>query len=148
MDDIGQESIKKLLRRVGEETVSKARDVAPYVTGNLHDDIQLFTENLGSLEIEIGNSLIVKYAPWVHNGTGLYGKYKTKIVPKNKKALKTPFGIFKSTNGQKAQPYLTDGLSNYIKSGGFDRALNDAGDDLSEEIFDGLKKSLKNITIG
>jgi len=144
-------SIKKLLVRVGEEAATEARKIAPYDTSNLHNDIQVFDSKLSSLEIEIGNSLLAPYARFVHEGTGLYGKYKQKIVPKTKKALKTPFGVFKSTKGQKAQPYLTDAVSNYINSGGLDKAINDAGNELSAEIFkkikEELKTSLKNITI-
>lgn len=141
------QAIENLLFRVGSEVANEAKEIAPYQTGNLKRDIQVFDEHIGKGEVSIGNSLLAKYAPYVHEGTGLYGKHKKRITPKNKKALKTPFGIFKSTKGQKAQPYLTDGLSNYIKNGGFDRAINDCGDELSEEIFDTLKDSLKNITI-
>jgi len=141
------QAIEKLLFRVGSEVANEAKETAPYQTGNLKRDIQVFSEHLDKGEVSIGNSLLAEYAPFVHEGTGLYGKHKRKITPKNKKALKTPFGIFKSTKGQKAQPYLTDGLSNYIKSGGFDRAIDACGDEMSEEIFDNLKDSLKNIEI-
>lgn len=141
------QAIEKLLFRVGSEVANEAKEIAPYKTGNLKRDIQVFDEHLGRGEVSIGNSLLAKYAPYVHEGTGIYGKMQKKITPKNKKALKTPFGVFKSVNGQKAQPYLRDGLSNYIKSGGFDRAINDCGDELSEVIFDNLKDSMKNITI-
>jgi hypothetical protein len=147
MNNRDLQAIEKLLFRVGSEVANEAKDIAPYQKGNLKRDIQVFDEHIGKGEVSIGNSLLVEYAPFVHEGTGLYGKHKRKIIPKNKKALKTPFGIFKSTKGQKAQPYLTDGLSNYIKSGALDRAIDACGDEMSEEIFDNLKKSLKNISI-
>jgi len=48
------------------------------------------------------------YAGYVHEGTGIYGPHKTKIVPKNKTALywqgaKHPM---RSVRGMKPQPFL------------------------------------------
>lgn len=139
-------SIEKLLFRVGSEVANEAKKIAPYKTGNLKRDIQIFDEHLNKGEVSIGNTLLAEYASFVHNGTGLYGKHKKRITPKRKKALKTPFGTFKSVAGQKAQPYLRDGLSNYIKSGGLDRAVDECGDDLNEEIAKNLFEGLSNFS--
>lgn len=140
-------AIENLLFRVGSEVVNKAKDIAPYVTGNLKRDIQVFDEYIGKGEVSVGNTLLAEYAPYVHEGTGIYGKYQRKITPKNGKAMKTPWGYRKSIKGQEAQPYLTDAVKNYIASGDFDKAISDAGDDLSEEFFSTLKDSLKNASI-
>jgi hypothetical protein len=52
-----------------------------------------------------------KHAVWVHNGTGLFGQYKTPIVP-----VRSPYLVFhigdrkfvkRSVRGQHPQPYLT-----------------------------------------
>lgn len=52
-----------------------------------------------------------KHAVWVHNGTGIFGEYKTPIVP-----VRKPYLVFhidsrkfvrKSVKGQEANPYLT-----------------------------------------
>ena len=141
------EGIKKLLTRMGNEVVNEAKTVAPRRTGNLKRDIQVFKDSVDSLEVEIGNTLLAKYAIYVHEGTGLYGKHKKRITPKNKKALKTPFGVFKSVAGQKAQPYLSDALNNYQRDGGLDRTLRDAKADINEEILDNIKESLKHVLI-
>ncbi len=132
MDNDKLQAIEKLLFRVGAEVVNEAKEIAPYKTGDLKRDIQVFDEHINKGEVSIGNSLLAKYAPYVHYGTGRQAKGKSK-APKKK--------------GQKAQPYLSDGLNNYIRSGGFDRAINDCGNEISEEIFKGLKDSLKNISI-
>jgi|GEM_PF-735718 len=141
------EAIKKLLYRVGSEIANEAKEIAPYDEGDLKRDIQIFDNTIDKGEISVGNSKLTPYARHVHEGTGIYGKKRRKITPKKKKALKTPFGVFKSIKGQKAQPYLTDGVDNYIKNGGFDRALDACGDEICEEVFDGLKDSLTNIKI-
>ena len=147
MDDLDNKAIQKLLFRFGSEIVDIAQDNAPYVSGNLHNDIQIFDENLTNLEIEVGNSLLTPYAPFVHEGTGIYGKYKRKITPKKGKAMKTPWGYRTSIKGQKAQPYLSDAVQSYISSGAFDKAIDAAGDEISEDIFKNLKESLKNTSI-
>lgn len=144
-DDL--QSIKNLLFRIGTEVANEAKQKAPFKTGNLKKDIQVFTDNIDNLEISIGNTNLTPYAIFVHQGTGTYGKNKRRITPKNKKALKTPFGLRKSITGQKAQPYLTDALNDYINDGGLNRALDAAGNDISEEVFKDIKNSLDNIEI-
>jgi len=53
-----------------------------------------------------------RHAKWVHNGTGIYGTFKTPIVPTHKKLLVFEYhGIKykrKSVAGQAPQPYLSD----------------------------------------
>lgn len=53
---------------------------------------------------------IAPYAEYVHEGTGLYGPHKTKIIPKSKKALYWPGAAhpWKSVRGTKGRPFLTD----------------------------------------
>lgn len=74
------------------------------------------------------------YAGYVHEGTGLYGPHKTKIVPKNKKAIywsgaKHPV---RSTRGMKDRPWVRhageevnggaayqEGMQNYLSQKGY-----------------------------
>ena len=73
------------------------------------------------------------YAAFVHEGTGLYGPHKTKIVPKDKKALFWPGAAHpvRSVRGMKGNPFLTDaaeavdanrsfsdGINNYLRQRG------------------------------
>jgi hypothetical protein len=69
----------------------------------------------------------------VHDGTGLFGPHKRKIVPKNAKALNIPgIGFRRSVKGQKPQPFMetareeTDvqeefetGMGNYLREKGW-----------------------------
>lgn len=73
------------------------------------------------------------YAQYVHEGTGLYGPHKTKIVPKGKRALFWPGAAHpvRAVKGMKANPFLlraakesdmeklfTEGAKNYLKQKG------------------------------
>ena len=131
------DAIAKLLFRVGSEVVTEAKEEAPYKTGNLQRDIQVF-RGISKDTVEIGNSSIASYAAFVHNGTKPH-----KIRAKRKKALKTPFGVFKSVNhpGIKANPYLLNGLNNYVGNGGLDRAMNNCANEICEDAFELFKKS-------
>ena len=133
ISDIDKKHIESFLLRVGNEIVSDAKDIAPYATGNLERDIQVFDDNISNLEIEVGNSKLAPYAPYVHYGTDPYV-----IRPKNKQALKTPYGARKKVNhpGIKANPYLQKAVDNYNPT----RALDDLGDKICEDVFENIKK--------
>jgi hypothetical protein len=128
-----KKNLEAFLFRVGSEIVSDAKNLAPYATGNLERDIQLWDDNISNLEIEVGNSKLTPYAVWVHDGTKPH-----EIRPKNKKALKTPFGPRKKVNhpGTKANPYLQNAVDNYDSK----PALNDLGDKICEDVFENIKK--------
>jgi len=125
-------SLKNLLYRVSKEITREAKNVAPYKTGNLERDIEVFDDNIGNLEISIGNTELAEYAPYVHQGTGTQARGKSKAPSKK---------------GQKAQPYFEEGISNYLKSGNLDRALGVLGKDISDTFANDLKKTLKNIKV-
>ena len=137
ISDIDKQHIEAFLFRVGNEIANDAKDLAPYATGNLERDIQVFDDNISSLEIEIGNSRLTPYAIFVHDGTKPH-----EIRPKNKKALKTPFGARKKVNhpGTKANPYLQNAADNY----NFNPALDDLGNKIGEDIFKNIKEGLEN----
>lgn len=134
ISDIDKEHIEAFLFRVGSGVSSFAKDLAPYATGNLESDIQIFDDNISNLEIEIGNSKLAPYAVFVHEGTKPH-----EIKPKNAKALKTPFGYRKKVNhpGTKARPYLQLAVDNYDST----QALDDLGDNICEDVFENIKKS-------
>lgn len=133
ISNIDKKHIEAFLLRVGSEIVSDAKDIAPFATGNLIADVQVWDDNISNLEIEIGNSKLAPYAIFVHDGTKPH-----EIRPKNKKALKTPFGPRKKVNhpGTKANPYLQNAVDNYNSK----PALSDLGDKISEDIFENIKK--------
>lgn len=81
-----------------------------------HKDAPVKTSNLansGTSDVNADGSegtitFTAKYAEWAHEGTGLYGPRKAKIVPKAKKALFWP-GCkhpVRSVAGMKGRPFL------------------------------------------
>ena len=142
-----QDAVEALLLRVAHEIEAEAKEVAPKVEGDLARDIQVFMDNLANLEVSIGNSKLIEYAPFVHGGTGLYGPKKKRITPREKKALKTPYGPRKSIAGQQAQPYLTDAAASILSSGKLDRIFDDFTDRLGDEVFDAVRNTLKNLRV-
>lgn len=141
------ESLKALLLRVAHEIEAEAKEIAPKREGDLARDIQVFDESIGSLEVAIGNSLLIDYAPFVHGGTGLYGPKRKRITPRTKKALKTPYGPRKSIAGQKPQPYLDDAVENFMASGKLDMIFDEYADSLGDEIFDAIRSQLKSLHV-
>lgn len=107
-----------------------ARKDAPVKTSNL--------ANSGSSRVEKGGSegvvtFSAPYAKYVHEGTGLYGPHKTKIVPARKRALFWPGAAHpvRSVSGVEGRPFLRDaaegadmeklyieGANNYLARGG------------------------------
>ena len=126
--------VQNLLYRIGLEVTNEAKKVAPVVTSNLKNDIGVFTDNLSQGIIEVGNSKIAPYSKYVY-----YGTKPHTIVPKKKKALKTPHGYYKKVKhpGTKPNPYLEIGLENYLRGGGFERAVDESK--LDEAIVKDLK---------
>ncbi|GHV59026.1 hypothetical protein FACS1894103_1590 [Campylobacterota bacterium] len=107
----------------------------------LYEDIEVFDDHINEGFVEVGNSKNAPYAKWVHGGTGIYGQYKTPIVPKHKKALKTPYGIRKSVKGQKANPYLDKALDDYIGAGKLEQELDKFGKRICNDIVKDIKKA-------
>lgn len=143
-----QKALEDLLYRIGAEIKNEAQREAPYVTGNLRNDLQVFDDKIKQLEVRIGQTRLAPYAVYVHMGTGIHGPKKARIYPKKKKALKTPWGPRKSIAGQKPNPYMTRALGKY-KSGGLERALQDSNE-VGKAVMSEIKKALKspNIVIG
>lgn len=91
-------------------------------TGRLRSSIAWEVRIYGNMPIaRIGTN--VKYAKFVHDGTGIYGPYSTVIRPKHAKALKWKskqygakkgkykgFAFAKYTVGMKPNPFLKDAL--------------------------------------
>jgi len=141
-----QKALENLLYRVGAEVKNEAQREAPYLTGNLRNDLQVFDDKITQLEVRIGQTRLAPYAKFVHTGTGIYGPTGRKIVPKVKKALKTPYGPRKSIKGQRANPYMTRAMAAYKSGGGLDRALQ-ANNELGEAVMADIRSALNSTTI-
>jgi len=137
ISDLDNKEIQKFLFRAASEIVSDAKDIAPYATGNLQADIQVWDDNIENLEVEVGNSKLAPYARFVHEGTKAHV-----IRPKTKKALKTPWGPRKKVNhpGTKANPYLQKAVDGYNA----ENALDELGDKINEDIFKEIKKGFNS----
>ena len=104
-------ALKRFLFRIGSGARYRAKQVAPYKTGNLKKDIQVFDERIDSFSISVGNTKLAPYAKFVYFGTRPHV-----IKPKKMKALanKKSGQIFgKSVNhpGTKANPYIEKAFS-------------------------------------
>ena len=113
--------LQDLLFRIATEVANRAKEIAPVVTGNLRNDIQVFDEHISSGFVEVGNTTIAPYAKAVHFGTKPY-----EIRPKRAKALKTPYGLYKKVKhpGIKANPYLEKALDDVNKDGSIDKIFD------------------------
>ena len=141
--------IHNFLYRAAAEIANNAQDTAPVITRNLRNDIKVHER--GRHEFAVGNSKLAAYALYVHEGTGIYGPKKRKIVPKNAKALRFKAGgrvIYRrSVKGQKPNRYLKRAVDDYLNSGQFDDAAKTLTVGVSKEIIDNIKANLSNIVI-
>lgn len=102
----------------------------PVKTSNLANS---HTGNVNADGSEGTVSFIAPYAGYVHEGTGLYGPHKQKIVPKSKKALYWPGAAHpvRAVTGMRARPFLkraaegsnmealfAEGANNYLQKQG------------------------------
>lgn len=138
-------ALKRFLFRIGSGVRYRAKQVAPYKTGKLKEDIQVFDNRADSLSIGVGNTMLVSYAKFVYFGTRPHV-----IKPKKMKALanKKSGQIFgKSVNhpGTKANPYLEKAFSEYISSASFVKAKEQLAKDIGDETVKFITSSINNI---
>ena len=72
-----------------------AKKNAPIDNGTLRSSIQIIPAQRVNNTLAGSVGTRTKYAEWVERGTGIYGPYKTPIVPKTK-----PFLVFKTNDGR------------------------------------------------
>lgn len=97
---------------------SEAKRNAPMRTSNLKNSGSSFVNADGSRG---SITFSAPSAAFVHEGTGLFGPRKTKIVPKTKKALFWPGAPhpMRSVRGMEAQPFLREAAEKYDLAGLF-----------------------------
>ncbi len=114
------DAVKRALTRAGVFLADAAKDEAPVDSGDLQSSI--FASDVrkdgDSYSVEVGIDPMelsgeVNYAPFVHFGTGIYGAGKRRIKPRNSKGLNTPFGVFRSVRGQRANPFFDRTIEKY-----------------------------------
>jgi phage gpG-like protein len=89
------------LQRQGRAVLRAAQTLAPVDQGQLRSSIKLEMDTERGLPVaRVGTN--VKYAIWVHEGTGIYGPRKTPIRPRNARVLRWPV---KNQSGQGARRY-------------------------------------------
>jgi HK97 gp10 family phage protein len=113
LGDRAESAVEAGLLRAAGAVEATAVEEAPKARGNLADSIRKYIE--GSRAVIAPQA---RYAFFVHEGTGIYGPYKTPIVPKTKKALAFRIGgktiIRRSVKGQKANPFMARALRKVI----------------------------------
>lgn len=110
-------AVAKAVGRVAVAVQSEAKRLCPVDTGRLRSSItsKVVQEGGGPVGI-VGTN--VKYALWVHNGTGLYGPHHHPIVPVHARVLRWPvrggsrggFAYARSVRGTRGRPFLRDAL--------------------------------------
>jgi len=110
-----QGAIGRELFRRATRVQTKAKNLCPVATGRLRSSITVAMGlEGGQLVARVGTN--VKYAMFIHNGTGIYGPARQRIYPQNGKFLVwTPRGAAKpifarSVLGTKRHPFLKDAL--------------------------------------
>lgn len=100
----------RALERIGSQAEGYAVDLVPVDTGNLRSSIA-HTVDAAEKVAYVGTAN--KYAVYVEMGTGLYvdGGRKTPWVYKDEKT-----GEWRTTHGQKAQPYLKPALTDHVQT--------------------------------
>ena len=84
---VARDMLKRGLRVESRAKLELGRDPRRINTGRLRADIRArFHMINGAPAVRVGTSL--KYATYVHNGTGLYGPRHRMIVPVSKKVLR------------------------------------------------------------
>ena len=119
--------IERILVKIGEEVKDRAKKLAPVVTGNLKNDIQVFDSKVSIGIIEIGNSKTASYAKFVHDGVKPY------VV---RRALKRGGVSEYKHPGIKANPYLARAVDDVIGRGFAVEKFLDS--DFDEAIFKDL----------
>ncbi len=104
-------AIKKALLKVAHRIRDRAIDEAPYRTGALRKSITVHDEFEDKVIVSAGDGG-APYAPYVHEGSGIFGRHKRRyeIRPKEKKALYRKGArhpVKKVVQiGQKSKPFL------------------------------------------
>lgn len=98
----------------------RAKHYAPRRTGNLHRNIsRTRIRKIGiTYEGNVGVRLQARYGKWVNSGTGLFGPFRTLVVPKTGNVMvfrkfdptvrpgKEQFIFAKTTKGQRGQHFM------------------------------------------
>ena len=100
-------SVKSGVYYLAEAIREKAQAEAPVRTSNLVNSIA--PPYLSDDGMVATIKATAKYAKWVHRGTGIYGPYKTPVVPVTKKALFWAGAMHpvKNVKGMKPNPFFT-----------------------------------------
>ncbi|KAA3687887.1 HK97 gp10 family phage protein [Campylobacter fetus] len=132
---------KNFMFRVGAEVVNESKAIAPFKTGNLKKDIQVFKADQTS--VTIGNSKLAPYAKFVHFGTKphIIRVKKARVLANKKSGI--IFGKKVNHPGTKANPYLKNALDSYIKGSGFTRAKSALANEVKNRIVNDIKKAVK-----
>ena len=116
-------AMKAGMQNVLSDVEARAVKITPVRSSNLVNSISSFVADGGTSGILKATA---KYAEYVHEGTGLYGPYKTKIVPRNKQALfwKGALHPVRSTKGMKGNPFFTKARNQVNASKLFEEGVN------------------------
>jgi hypothetical protein len=107
---------------LAEEVEARSKKAAPVKTGNLLREIVSWVSGGGTKATVTSQA---PYSLWVHEGTGLFGPFKRRIVPTTKKALFWPGASHpvRSTAGMRGNPFFTRALGQINPQGVFEQGV-------------------------
>ena len=115
LDAIARDMLRRGLRVESAAKVRVSGHPKRVDTGRLRDSIKtVMVRKRDAPGARIGTN--VKYALWVHNGTGIYGPTGSRIRPRTKSVLRfrprgsSSYVFAKSVKGMRPNPFLKDAL--------------------------------------
>jgi len=128
-------NVKEMMQKLGEDVrgglVAGSTNTLETADALITPEIPVVTSNLvnsGTIEVSPDGTKgelkwSAEYGRYVVEGTGLFGPRKQKIVPKNAKALKTPWGPRKSIKGQEPNDFITRGVEKLNPQDAFETGM-------------------------
>jgi hypothetical protein len=105
LDGEVKEATKKLLHRAGSEIAKIAIDkTAPIKSGDLRRETKADLSRIDNLEVSVGTSKMIDYAPHVHYGTGVYGKKQKTDYAQKRQSVKNAVRVSQIGQRAKAAP--------------------------------------------
>lgn len=102
------------MRRRANNVRNTARRLAPVDNGTLKNSITMqITSEAGELVARVGTN--IKYARFVHDGTGLYGPRKQVIRPRQAKALRWKVGAVVGAPGRASKRTVGYAFAKFVR---------------------------------
>lgn len=122
-EELGRQSLK-FIDRVTDAIAIRSRELAPNRSGDLRRSIKAQNARMTTPTRATGRVIaLASYAVYVHEGTGIYGPRRRRIVPRHAKALRFRWDkagnrtvFFRSVAGMKPTKFMTQAVDDLLSS--------------------------------